>query len=466
MYTINDIINYFSSIDNINADNRISHDEYLNAKKTNSIFSEILTENMEFTDYCSAFVNKYRDQLDNIDNTNLNECKNLPYKMEKFPEEQDKIWEPITGVLTKEEVDNQRFDIKTPEGEAISPNLNFNSEEGLYMLKHLSFDKEAFKDFPKENLPKGWNPDEIFELGKDPGMNVRKMHKMGYTGKGITVAAIDTPIILHDGIKSSLVGYEVMNNAKALNTPAYFHGQAVSDILCGDETGTAPDSKLVYFAYEDNKNDGLQALRRILEINKQAEENNKPENKIRVVSLSWGFDDDMEGYEEFRTLLKKLYDSGVFVATADFNMLDESITGGKLALGLLDKKEQSDNPNDYNNYRPGVMTPEYYPDNTLFVLSGDRTIASATNDQKYRHDSYGSTSWTIPSLAGIYTCALQCADEHNVKLTPQMFWDYAYKTGKDMYENENLVGRAIDAEALVNEIIKNSETDRTRSFGI
>ena len=384
--------------------------------------------------------------------------------METMSEVQELNWEAITRVLTKDEIDRKPFDINTTEGQGISSTINFNTADGLYMLKHLSFDKEAFKNFPIENLPENWNPNEIFELGKDPGMNVRKMNEMGYTGKNITVAVVDTPIIKHNDIESSLVGYEVMNNALALNMSADYHGQAVSGILCGDETGVAPDSNLVYFAKQDNLNDGLQALRRIIEINNTAEKENQPENKIRVVSLSWGFNEDDEGYEEFRSLLKELYDNDVFVVTADFNMLDENITGGNLALGTLEKNNQQGNPNDYTNYKP-ELEMYGYPDSTLLVLAGDKTVASAKNPNNFRHDSKGSTSWSRPVLAGIYTCALQCADENNIKLTPKMFWEYAYKTGQDMYENGEVVGRAIDAEALINAMLEDANISKS-NFGL
>ena len=439
----------------------MNQEEYNNAVKTNSIFSSILTENMSWEQYCTTFVNKYRNI---IDNGNSNEDKNLPYRMENFSGVQSWSWQPITRVLSKNEVDERPFDINTPEGEPISSEINFNTEDGLYMLKHLSFDRESFKNFPIENLPTGWNPDEIFELGKDPGMNIRKMNEMGYTGKNITVSVIDTPIIKHSDIESSIVGYEVMNNALALNMPADFHGQATSGILCGDETGIAPDSKLVYFASQDNLHDGLQALRRILEINQNAEQNNQPENKIRVVSLSWGFNEGKEGYEEFRSLLKELYDNGVFVLTADFNMVDESITGGKFARCTLEKRNQQNNPNDYENLTPILDIPGH-PESTLFVLCGDKTVASATNPSSFRHDSKGSTSWSVPTLAGIYTCALQCADENNINLTPKMFWDYAYKTGRDVSDNGEFVGKAIDAGALINAMLEDAKTNNQR-FGL
>lgn len=459
--TINDVFKYFISIDNIERDDLLNHDEFIKAKQTNSIFSSILEENMSFKQYCTTFVNKYRGI---IDNGNANEGKNLPYRMENMAEVQPCVWEPITRVLTQDEVNENIFNIKTPEGQKISSSINFNTEEGLYMLKHLSYDEEAFRDFPIENLPEGWNPKEILELGKDPGMNVKKIHAMGYTGKDVTVAIVDTPIIMHNEIKSSIVGYEVMNNSLALDPHAYFHGQAVSSILCGDETGIAPDSKLVYFAAETTKNDRFQALKRIIEINTEAENNNQAENKIKVVSLSWEINKGMEGYDEFRKLLKELYENGVFVVTGGFNMIDESITGGKFARCSLEKKDQQGDPNDYSNYIPVYDIPDY-PESTLFVLTGDKTVASATNPNSFRHDSQESTSWGVPTLAGIYTCALQCAEKNGIELTPKLFWDYAYKTGKEIYENGEMVGKAVDAEALINAILQDTQIKR-KPFGL
>ena len=172
----------------------------------------------------------------------------------------------------------------------------------------------------------------------------------------------------------------------------------------------------------------------------------------------------MEGYDEFRSLLKELYDNGVFVVTADFNMLDESITGAKFATGILDKEDQQGEPNDFTNYKP-ELDMYGYPNSTLFVVAGDKTVASASNPNSLRHDSKGSTSWSRPVFAGIYACALQCADEHNIQLTPKIFWDYAYKTGQDVYENGEFVGKAIDAEALINAMLEDKNANQT-NFGI
>lgn len=443
MYKIEDILNYFNNVIDTSKDGVVQADEIKRAQLKQSIFTDIIKPDMSSVDYTLSFIKNHRQNLEINDK---NKDKNLPYKLEESANTQDWDWKPITKILSKDEVDGNIFNIKTQEGISISPLLNFNSEDGKYMLKVLSFDSETFMNTPKTNLPEGFNPDKVIELGKNQGQNVDKMHNLGYTGKGITCAIIDSPILTnHKDIKSSLVGYEVMDNARASRDTAYFHGQATSDILVGDEAGVAPDAKLVYFA-EGNYEDRFQALQRIIEINKTA----KPEDKIKVVSLSWGINKGQPHYEEFKALLKQLYDSGVFVATADFNMLDESLSGSQLAYGTLDKKNQQGDPNDFSNYVPINCFGDSDPKKTLFVVAGDRTVASSKDPNKFRHDSKSSTSWTVPALAGIYTCALQCANEIGIELTPSKFWEYASQTGKPInFPDGRPAGKVIDAEALV-----------------
>lgn len=78
------------------------------------------------------------------------------------------------------------------------------------------------------------------------------------------------------------------------------------------------------------------------------------------------------------------------------------------------------------------------------------TVLSYIDASSFRHDSCSSTSWTVPALAGIYTCALQCAEENGIELTPAKFWEYALKTGVQINDKHgDPAGKAIDAEALV-----------------
>ena len=87
--SINDIFKYFMSIDCIKQDGQLSQDEYEKAINTNSIFSSILTKNMTWDQYSTAFVNRYREIINNGD---ANKGKNLPYKMENMSEVQGWTW--------------------------------------------------------------------------------------------------------------------------------------------------------------------------------------------------------------------------------------------------------------------------------------------------------------------------------------------------------------------------------------
>lgn len=445
MVEINRILQqYFERIDNINSNGKLDAEEIRSAQKDNSIFSAILKENMTVESFTESFQQTYGE-----------------IKMDLPSDPQDWDWDVITRVLSRDEVDKDCFNIKTKEGTPVSSKLDFNNEAGQYMLRHLSFDFETFKNTPSQNLPEGWNPETVIENGFQLGQNVDKMHEMGYTGKGINVAVLDTPIIIHNDIKSSLKSYIVMDDVKELNLPADFHGQATSDILCGDKSGAAPDAKLTFIATGNNKLEWLKGLREIIDYNQKAE----LQDKIKVISLSWGFEEGEEGYDEFRAILKELYDDGVFVATADFNMLDESLSGTCLSYGCISKKDQMRNPNDFSNYVARDMYGNSNPENTLYVVSGDRTVASAKNPDKFRHDSQLSTSWTTPALAGIYTCALQCAEENGIELTPAKFWQWALESGVPVNDSSGATaGKAIDAEALCKKIIEMGREEHT--FGL
>lgn len=48
---------------------------------------------------------------------------------------------------------------------------------------------------PAKKLPKGFDPAEILAIGKDPGLGIRSLHEHGITGRGVTIAIIDQPLL-------------------------------------------------------------------------------------------------------------------------------------------------------------------------------------------------------------------------------------------------------------------------------
>ncbi|HPD01418.1 MAG TPA: peptidase S8, partial [Acetivibrio sp.] len=62
-------------------------------------------------------------------------------------------------------------------------------------LLKVTFDTRT--EWPsKDKLPKEFNPQEIIEIGKDPGLGIRDLHNQGITGQGVNVAIIDQPLLL------------------------------------------------------------------------------------------------------------------------------------------------------------------------------------------------------------------------------------------------------------------------------
>ena len=54
------------------------------------------------------------------------------------------------------------------------------------------------------------------EIGKNPGLNIRKLHKEGLTGKGIGIAIIDQNLLVdHSEYKDQLRMYEEIHIQKS-----------------------------------------------------------------------------------------------------------------------------------------------------------------------------------------------------------------------------------------------------------
>jgi subtilisin family serine protease len=92
------------------------------------------------------------------------------------------------------------------------------------MLPCIHFNSKT--KFPStDKMPDGFNPQQVLENGKAPGLNIADLHAMGITGKGITVAIIDQPLNTeHIEIKNNIVHYESAGYPE--HREAEFHGTA------------------------------------------------------------------------------------------------------------------------------------------------------------------------------------------------------------------------------------------------
>ena len=342
--------------------------------------------------------------------------------------------------------------------------------------------------------------DEYTEKMKDPGLGIRDLHEQGITGKGIKMAIIDQPLGYHQEYGSNILENNDINCNDMGWTGASMHGAAVTSIAVGENTGVAPDADLVYYSAVNLSNDPkdielyksnilkeieslkgkegaedyiayLQDLLSNIDnigsvssnqpyvdaINKILDENEKlpPEERVTVISISWGFDRFAVGYEELQQALQRAKEQGVFIVSTALNEHYGFNTCGANRNPLGDV-------NDPNSYEAGAFWKDYPSGSmgdvgTLLLFPMDhRTVADYTDGESYRYEGNdGGMSWSTPWIAGMYVLAKQV----DFSITPEEFWKLAIETSDECHNNDTgeYVGKIINPQALIDAIKQRME---------
>lgn len=305
--------------------------------------------------------------------------------------------------------------------------LNLLNEKETLM--HSDFDSKT--KWPS-SLPQGFNPETIMNYGKNPGLNINKLHEKGITGKGVGIAIIDQVLLTdHEEYKDRLKFYEEIHAGKETS----MHGAAVSSIAVGKNVGVAPEADLYYIATDPftmDSNNNLtydftytaKAINRILEIN-QSLPNDK---KIRIISTSIGWHKDQKGFNEVDEAVKAAQKQNILVVSSS---LEEYYPFTLKGLG----RDPLSDPDDINNYTSGTFWQNnFYKNyqsfedrinNTIMVPMDSRCTASPTGISDYAFYSNGGLSWSIPYLSALY--ALSCQVKPDI--TPEMFLKETISTG-------------------------------------
>ena len=313
-------------------------------------------------------------------------------------------------------------------------------------LMYAIFDSKT--NWP-ENIPADFDWQAIMETGKNPGLGVRKLHEQGITGKGVGIAIIDQPLLVeHQEYINQLRFYEEINIKS--HVESQMHGPAVASIAVGRTVGVAPDADLYYVAswtFDDSGSNNFtykaQAIRRIIEINTQL----PPGRKIRVISISVGWNSDQTGYNEITHAVNEAKAAGIFVISSNI----EKIYGFKFhGLG----RDPLANPDNVGSYLPGSWwAGDFYAGKSgsarLLVPMDSRTTANPNGYEDYVFFREGGWSWSIPYLAGMYALAAQVKPE----ITPEEFWKIALETGQTIEivheEKSYQLGPILDPVALI-----------------
>lgn len=318
---------------------------------------------------------------------------------------------------------------------------NLDLTESLDNLVYADFDSKT--KWP-DNLPDGFEPEMIMELGKNPGLEIRELHKNGITGKGVGIAIIDQALLVdHIEYKDQLKSYEEIYCSA---DEAQMHGPAVASIAVGKTVGVAPEADLYYIAtsFGIYNNEGFtyelswvaKAIDRIVEINRALPE----EKKIRVISISLGIGNHMNGYKEAFRAIENAKKEGIYTL----------YVGSRNFLGL--GRDFLKDPDDLMSYSRGESWGnEVYTNDYLLVPMDSRCVASPTGINDYMFNRQGGISWTVPYVAGLYALACQVNPEASLGL----FWQEAISTGDTISldnNNEEKLGKIVNPSKLIEKI--------------
>jgi hypothetical protein len=205
------------------------------------------------------------------------------------------------------------------------------------------------------------------------------------------------------------------------------HGPAVASIAVGKTVGVAPGADLYYiasFCYDGNENDlacEADGVRRVVQINKGLPAG----RRIRVISMSIGWNANGKGYAALQSALKEAETAGILI----INVYGSTDLVADFRMKGLGRDPLAD-PDLFSSYTPAVWWAKTFfageSPHQLLIPMDSRTTASPTGTEDYVFYGPGGSSWTAPYLAGVYALAVQVKPE----LTPAGFWELVFQTGR------------------------------------
>ena len=263
-------------------------------------------------------------------------------------------------------------------------------------------------------------------------VNADMVYRLGYTGKGVRIALLDTGVFQHRELREKIIFFKDYVNNKAVCYDDNGHGTHIAGIICGKECGMAPDAQLLVFKILDKQGNGrtkdaLRALDWILQNHRLYD--------IKILNFSMGYMPNANANLQNQLLekLDKIWDEGVIVVTAAGNNGPEEnsitvpgISRKVITVGVSDedhvetKKEQN-----YGGRGPTsccIVKPE--------VLAPGTNVLSLSNEmEKYINKS--GTSMAAPVVSG----ALALALEKKRDITPVEMKLLLYDTVKNREKN-------------------------------
>lgn len=273
------------------------------------------------------------------------------------------------------------------------------------------------------------------------------VYEMGYTGKGVRIAVLDTGAFLHPDIADNIIYYKDYIQHKTVCYDDNGHGTHVCGILCanGNIKGIAPNAQLLIFKILDAQGNGitkhsLEALDWILKYHKKY--------NIRLLNFSMGYlpNGNPKRQEMLIEKLEQLWDEGVTVVTAAGNNGPDvnSVTVPGVSRKVITVGAVG---NDYSKWKHISSFSGRGPTTCCIVkpeiLAPGTDILSTCSKGGYEKKS--GTSMSVPIVCG----ALALAYEKNPALTPVMLKILLYDTVERLDSKQSQAWGVLNVDKLM-----------------
>jgi len=227
----------------------------------------------------------------------------------------------------------------------------------------------------------------------------------GYTGKGVTVALIDTGADSeHEALAGKIVAFKDFVNNQTASYDDNGHGTHCASLVAGEKgTGVAPGARMVVIKVMDREgacylSDALKALDWCLE--------NKDRYGIKVISFSVGGESPSDGTSLLDEACNKMVEKGLVMCVAAGNSGPASssivIPGGAenvITVGAVDSSGTIFELSSRGPTAKGDTKPD------LVTLGVD--VVSALAGSKNGKSSVSGTSMAVPQVTGAAALLLE-----------------------------------------------------------
>ena len=279
-----------------------------------------------------------------------------------------------------------------------------------------------------------------------------KLHKRGITGKGVTIAVIDTGISPHRDFTKPRYRIKAFKDFVEDRNVPYDdngHGTFVAGVAAGNGyssngkyRGVAPDAQLVIIKAMDKNGSG--DTTRILDA-MQWIEDNRERLGIQVVSMSIGANPTTASVDALANGADALWDQGLFVVAAAGNsgpnprtITTPGVSHKVVTVGASDDKRTLTMKDDgiASFSSRGPANRNFKPD---IVAPGVDIVSTKAFDEKRGsfYTKMSGTSVATPMVAGAAALIKQSYPD----VTPQELKQYFLNNAFDLHKNRNAQGK-------------------------